>query len=269
MKKIVLLAVFGMTGLVAWGQNPPTCTPDPNAPMDEPIFPPPYVPDSPFPCSGISDTAIIGQYFEFVQTVTVPESFEGIPLLNIIVPDDAVANLPTGIDYACNPPDCIFDVNTQGCIVLYGTPDVAQPDVFDLEISVVITLPGPTPFPYQFPNDQVPGNFFMHVQNDCVDDCQCDPLSSVYELGQDISFLVQPNPSSGYALLQVESAVSGDYQLLLTDMLGRVLLQREINLLEGANTIELNGSDLPAGMYQVSISNGRSMVTRKLVLAKR
>lgn len=268
MKKILLLSTLALAGLVGWAQ-PPSCEPDPSAPLDEPIYPPPYVADNPLPCSGISDTAVIGEYFEFVQTVTVPENFEGVPLLNIIIPDNAVSNLPTGIDYVCNPPDCIFDVNTQGCIVLYGTPEVSEPDVFDLEISVVITLPGPTPFPYQFPNDQVPGNFFLHVQESCADDCTCDLTSSTYELGQDISFLAQPNPSNGYTLLQVESQVSGEYQLILSDLLGRLLVQREVQLIEGANTLELDASHLSAGMYQVSLSNGRSAVTQKLIIAKR
>jgi len=263
MKRILLLSfAIALAGLQLRAQ---VCTPDPNVPDDAPIFPEPYDPDNPDPNDGITDTACINEFFDFTQTVNLPPDFSGLPIDSLVIPENGVTNLPAGVGYDCEPPSCTFLPDVLGCIYLNGTP--TETGVFDLEVLVKIHITGqPDPIDFTFPNFQFPGNFFLHVRPEGDPNCE---TSSTSELAREISFTAQPNPTSGYALLQVESLRSGEYQLLLTDLLGRAVLQRKVQLLEGANTIELAGGHLPAGMYQVSISDGRSAVSQKLIIAKR
>ena len=91
------------------------------------------------PNGGIDTFACIGQPFEFVFTVIIPDtfSFNGLLLTLLsaeIATSGAVTGLPAGMGYACNPPDCIFPADSIGCIVLQGIPDATnQPaDLYNL-----------------------------------------------------------------------------------------------------------------------------------------
>ena len=83
------------------------------------------------PNGGINKSACIGKPYQFVFTVKVPETFLysgfNIPLDSItIAKTGAVENLPVGITYACNPPNCVFKKNSLGCAVLTGTADASN-----------------------------------------------------------------------------------------------------------------------------------------------
>ena len=97
------------------------------------VFPLPY--DSlNNPMGGIDKEACINQEFEFTWTLKVPDTvlFPGIP---IPIPVDyfridtigAISNLPSGLTYKCNPPNCLFDAGSLGCVIIQGTPLPALP----------------------------------------------------------------------------------------------------------------------------------------------
>ena len=123
--RLLLTSVsIALLGLFA---NAQTCVPDPMyADSIGFVFPPPY--DSILnPEGGIPQPACIGKSFEFVWTIDVPTDVTvfGFPVqldqLSLAT-NGAVTNLPKGVTYVCNPPNCVFKVNEPGCVLLYGTP---------------------------------------------------------------------------------------------------------------------------------------------------
>ena len=72
------------------------------------------------------------------------------------------------------------------------------------------------------------------------------------------------NPVQG--LLQIglhvglQTAVAGEKQLLVTDMLGRNLIQATVPSFEGANRFDLNVSQLPFGSYVLVVMDGQGRI---------
>ena len=70
----------------------------------------------------LKDACINHAYNQSV-TFNVPLTFQNFPLTSVnVATTGAVINQPIGITYACDPPNCIFNAGTLGCLVLYGTP---------------------------------------------------------------------------------------------------------------------------------------------------
>ena len=119
MRKFVLIIL----GIAAWGSiQAQDCMPDPNVPDSVVVAPLPYNEMS-RPDGGIQDTACVDTYFETVFTFNIPTTYEyqGIEagITSVDVPaEDGIQDLPASISYSCNPPNCVFEADSSGCIVL-------------------------------------------------------------------------------------------------------------------------------------------------------
>ncbi|MCB0570052.1 MAG: T9SS type A sorting domain-containing protein [Phaeodactylibacter sp.] len=269
MKKIVLL----LLGFVSWSAvfaQETTCSPDANVADTVVVAPLPYSPDTPE--LGITDTACVGSYYNFTFTFNIPATyttdFGDVPLTSVaIAAEGGVQNLPTGFDYVCNPPNCTFPAETSGCVVVFGTPQPGQEGVYDLKVTATIVTPF-IPIVVTMPDDIQPGsNYFLHVKPEGFQNCFMVGTQETF--ASHFSISNQPNPTSGWTQINVESEVSGDYDFLLSDILGKVLHRERIHLHAGENRIEYDGSHLPNGVYLYSISDGRDMVSRKLAISRR
>ena len=151
-----------------------SCTPINPFPPGEIILPLPYIDTE--PGSGIQDTAFVGVAFETAFYIQCPSSivYSGItvPVSNIaMATTGGISNLPVGITYSCNPPNCVFTANNPGCISIYGTATPPGAGFYDLLLSVTAGTPlGAIPF--QVPGTLVAGNYFLHVKDCPVYDMQ-------------------------------------------------------------------------------------------------
>ena len=98
---------------------------------------------------------------------------------------------------------------------------------------------------------------------DCVQDTTSTFINALVENGSSIS--AKQNPSeSGLVELVCGAAVSGDYQIVLTDILGRVVVSQSATLTHGVTLIpvQLNAS----GVYFATMRNNVSSVTSRLIV---
>jgi hypothetical protein len=250
------------------GQN---CTPDPQyADSTGFVFPPPYHPVEE-PEGGIPAPACIGAYYEFQWTINTPDTvlFPVAPGFEISVAlehlklstSGAISNLPEGINYICNPPDCQFNVGVLGCVLLYGTPTANNaPGSFDLYFTGQLKTKSIGTLNVNFPDPNLyPGNYFLELLS--PNDPQC--LASVNDprLAGMPSRII-PNPATDWSNLEVEVFQSGPARLEVLDLAGRSQLSRTIDLTEGINQIALDLSELQSGFwfYRLETASGlRSM----------
>ncbi|MCB9316117.1 MAG: M4 family metallopeptidase [Lewinellaceae bacterium] len=76
---------------------------------------------------------------------------------------------------------------------------------------------------------------------------------------------VAPNPTSDLMRLAFEAPEAGPVQVLVSDLLGRVVQQRSWDLPKGENQIEMNLQSLPAGTYAVQVLAGNTGAALKVV----
>ncbi len=76
---------------------------------------------------------------------------------------------------------------------------------------------------------------------------------------------VAPNPTADMIRLTFEAPTAGPVQVLVSDLLGRVVQQRSWDLPKGENQIEMNLQSLPAGTYALQLLAAGSGATLKVV----
>jgi hypothetical protein len=52
----------------------------------------------------------------------------------------------------------------------------------------------------------------------------------------------------------------------MTNLIGAVVSSKEVNVTTGANELSINSNGISAGIYLLSLSNGQSAITRKVVI---
>lgn len=266
-----LLLAVALNVTSALAQTIPTCKPAATLPDTVAgVFPLPYEPTT-NPKGGISDTACLNTYYEYVLSVVVPPVFTApgigsLPLNRISMPTtNAIQNLPTGISYACNPPNCVFERNTKGCVILYGTPsNVANIGANNLIITG--TVSSILDIPVTFPSTALglPGNYFLYLRPSGSPACKT--LSTNELLATRLKMTNFPNPYTGITQIEIESELRGAFDLRVYDFTGKIIHRQPVDLQRGINRFSFDGSQLAAGIYIYTLTDGLHAVSRKMVV---
>lgn len=266
MKKFVLIIL----GIAAWGSiQAQDCMPDTEVPDSVVVAPLPYN-EITRPDGGIQDTACVDTYFETVFTFNIPTTYEyqGIEagITSVDVPaEDGIQDLPASISYSCNPPNCVFEADSSGCIVLYGTPTADEIGEYDLKIEATIRTTLGIDLDVLLPGDLEPGAEYPFFVRD-ADFENCAVVSTFETFEAQFSLSNQPNPLGDFTQIVVASQVQGDFEFIVTDLLGKVVHRQPVELFEGENTIDFNASQLAEGLYIYAITNGRQMASSKMIV---
>ncbi|MCO6491469.1 MAG: T9SS type A sorting domain-containing protein [Phaeodactylibacter sp.] len=271
MKKVILLFLGWITWSVADAQET-TCEPNQAVPDSVVVAPLPQSPTR--PGGGIADTACANEYYRYVFTFNIPETYDYlgnmVPLQNVsIAPDGAVVNMPASFDYVCNPPNCVFNPLTKGCVVIFGTPAPGDVGVHDLKVDVDVALNVGFPFtlPLALPDDlEANSHYYLIVKPE--GSANCFSLDAYESFASKFRIQNLPNPTSGWTQIQVSAETGGTFDFFVSDLLGQRLHRERVTILPGENTIDFDGSHLPNGMYLYSLSNGREMVTRRMAISR-
>ena len=255
-----------------------TCEPDTvGLPEDFLINPLPYVMET-NPDGGIDTAAIVNQEFEFVLTFKTPPTFEvgGVGSFEVnaieLATEGALSNLPASMDYVCNPPNCVFEKDSIGCVVVFGTPTMEEAGesstVYDIGVTTLVRT-SLTNIPFTFPNTLFPGNYFLCVKaNAETPDCEF-LMASNNDLSDRVARMYnRPNPSSGVTEIVIESMERGRFLLTVSDLLGRQLHYQPIEVMAGTNQFEFDASHLAEGMYIYTLSDGRARTSQKMMIKR-
>lgn len=271
MKQILLLSFFT---LIAFSMNAQTCVLDQTY-VDSAVgvYPPPFSVDR--PDGGIPNSACINDPYEFVLTFKVPPTISVLVLDSIVVqPTGAVTGLPDGLSYSCNPPNCIFKPNENdglGCVLVFGTPNNPA-DVGDHQLMVATQVfTNLTTLDIVFPDNTgtVPnadGEYVLTVNAENSPECTMTSTDEL--LLSNIQLRNTPNPFAFTTTIEVDSRISGEFELNVFDLTGRNLHNRTIRLEEGDNQIPFDGSNLTNGMYLYSITQGDAKVVSKMIIQR-
>jgi thiol-disulfide isomerase/thioredoxin len=79
---------------------------------------------------------------------------------------------------------------------------------------------------------------------------------------------VYPNPVNTTAIVTFENLVSLETSIEVTNLVGQVVINEFLGNVVGTQYVELNASELNAGIYLVNIKTGNTVTTKRIVVAK-
>jgi len=99
-----------------------------------------------------------------------------------------------------------------------------------------------------------------YSENDC-------PAVSILDVDKAVlGMTVFPNPVKDVINLNINAQEQHtDAMLMITNITGQVVDQQQVNLLNGANTFDINVSDMPTGVYIISIESETHQSVTKFV----
>lgn len=270
MKKLLLFPVFAFAALFS---NAQVCTPDQSCQTglcpDTAINLPDAVVGIPY---NTTITAVVPDDTTFVvnvgfTTYDVTFSMDSVVCTNCDDPTDM--NLPTGLGVVCsnqNQTECVFLRNTKDCMLLTGT--VANPaDTGEWPITVVTRA-------YLTCLNSVPSGacaFFSTLDTAIIVEgyrINVNATVGINKVSQEGLSVSQnaPNPFTKTTVINFTSDNSGRVDFLVTNMLGEPVYAETTFSSMGQNSILFDGKGLPAGIYSYSLNNGKSMVSKRMIL---
>jgi hypothetical protein len=247
--------------------GPSACTP---ANLTNPGFE-----GSSYPC--VIKTVGYNQTLSFKMYSTI--NFAGSQVIDS-VQFTGVTNFPCGLCWSTNHSNNLFYPNDSGCLNLSGktTDSVGQ---YPIELTLLAWVNGNTA-PQLVPATLVTDAGIRLWIPVIAEPGACPPIdtttnssknvfasctSGIEEINSNISSVnIAPNPISTKATLSFYAASAFNYQLRITDLMGRIIWSRELQVIPGQNTSVIERNNLPAGIYFLSLTDQNSVITRKFVV---
>ena len=79
-------------------------------------------------------------------------------------------------------------------------------------------------------------------------------------------YVLAPNPTSGEFYLMIDATVAEKFNLDITDVSGRIVYDRSVDVADGFNNIVINDVKLKSGIYFVNLNYKNEKITRKLII---
>jgi hypothetical protein len=249
MIKRLLIATAIITAASS-GMTNAQCVPDPT------ITVPGIYPDS---ATGLVSGVVGVPYNEVIQAkVLTDTSLNGLPVIISNITLSGVSGLPPGLTYSCTPSSCVFPGGSNGCLLISGTPTTAGTFPIVVELTANGTIFGiPAP-----PQTTTLDYYFITI----------DVNSGISVNNSAVNFSIagnNPNPASGYTDVNFTTPIAGDFTIRLFNMIGKEVLKENIRGMAGMNTTRINLEDVTPGVYMISVENGTSVVTRRMIVSKK
>lgn len=252
MKKLLLfVSFFALTGYVS-----AQCTPDMSVAGDAGIHPdsatnfaPAYV-GTPY---GQVVTAVV-PVDTCAQVLPLPLPCSPLTFDSVVVRN--VTGLPPGFLFTCAPAGCRFLGNTIDCAIITGTAQPGDEGVYDLVFEIDAYVGG-----FGIPNSYTIEYYKIAVLPAVgIDESQA---AAVFSVKQN-----QPNPFDAFSSIEFECGLASQVRFDVFNLLGQPVYSKSISAAKGKNTLQFDGTALPAGTYLYKLSDGNKTITRKMLIAR-
>ncbi|MGC6470115.1 MAG: T9SS type A sorting domain-containing protein [Flavobacteriales bacterium] len=174
----------------------------------------------------------------------------------------AIEGLPSVMSTYLSNSDSVYEGNSIGCVTLYGTPGNQELGQHNISLLIdgwvsILGL-GVTSLYEQLGDYETIDGYKLIVQKTASIN---DNERHLFSLSQNI-----PNPFSSHSIVEVYSNELTSVQFSIVDILGKLVYQEAYQLTTGMNTIEIDGSALKPGFYYYSITDGKSMISKKMIV---
>ncbi|MFL2571635.1 MAG: T9SS type A sorting domain-containing protein [Parvicellaceae bacterium] len=168
----------------------------------------------------------------------------------------SVSGLPAGLTYVCNTATNSWMGGDQGCATIQGTPTVQGS--FDITIDLegwVTVFFAPFSQPISFTG------YVIDVGAAGIETIQV--TNETFVLQQNF-----PNPTNGNTTIQFVAGNQNQIDFTITNLLGDVVYNQQINAKRGVNTLDINTNEFSSGVYLYAIANGNNKLTKRMIVSK-
>ncbi|MEM6965450.1 MAG: T9SS type A sorting domain-containing protein [Bacteroidota bacterium] len=281
MKKLLLLGLFSLVCFFQSNAQLGTCEPDLMfADSSFGVYPPPVSANN--TDGGITTTACVGEPYEFVWTLKIPgevetSDFGTVDIDSIsIASEGAIQNLPAGMDYSTNITSGVFvpSVDSLACLTIFGTPQMAG--TYDLLITVTIFSQNTLiliftnnsgEYDLTLPSTLIAGaegNYFLEVE--AAGSVNCESTNTDDILASSFAVRNLPNPFSDFTNIEIVADYADQLNFRVFDLIGNQLHAELIQVNEGINNIEFDGSRLANGIYTYTIEKDGALISNRMVI---
>ena len=192
----------------------------------------------------------------------------------------SIDNLPCGICWAVNKTTKRYSANEDGCLKFSGTTNDAEGQ-YKLALALKAWINGqlsPVTVPASLV-DQTGIRLYLRVKAAGSSNCpnldttanatnqtaSVNCPTGINDVAGNVTALnVIPNPMNSTAEVKFSVAVAGQYTLSMTDVTGKLVMSRELEVEAGDNTVSIDRNNLSEGVYLLSLSDGRNAITKRV-----
>ena len=206
----------------------------------------------------------------------IPHAYVGVPYsttIQFVVPTDTVylslpahidyvqvtsiSNLPAGFTFPCNPLNCTFPGGTSGCMSLESSgPTAGQVGSYPLVVNTVVhgTVASiPTTLP------QTNDNYIIVIENNTA---TISPAPVVFSVSQNV-----PNPFGSSTEIKISSPRTQKVWFRVFNLIGLPVYSTTLDVAKGITPYVFSPDGLDPGIYIYTMSDGKSSVTRRMVIS--
>ncbi|HSG68185.1 MAG TPA: T9SS type A sorting domain-containing protein [Bacteroidales bacterium] len=200
-------------------------------------------------CPDTMPVGYLNQAYSEEATILAPQEYgTGIVLHHITLAD--LGNLPPGITWQSNAVGNEFMAGNYYCMILEGTPTVADTFYLKIVIDVYLNIAG---MPVFFAQVTDSTSLAMIIREEFgIDEAE-------NKINLEGNF---PNPFSDLTNIRFEAIEYGQASFEVYSLLGEKLHEEEIIIRPGENNIVYDGDLLPAGPYFYVIRKGNTLASK-------
>ena len=190
----------------------------------------------------------------------------------------SIDNLPCGLCWGVNQTDKTYAANEDGCINIKGTTTDAAGQ-YKLAVALKAWINGGAtglPIPASL-FDQTGTKILLRVKTSAGTCVVADTSANANNLQASLNCPVGindiagnisavnlvPNPMSSISTLSFVSEKTALYAVRISDVAGRVVSSKEVEAKQGANSVTIERNQLSAGVYFLSLTDGKNAVTNR------
>jgi len=267
MKKLFVSFITTVSLIISANTVFAQCTPASSSTIDGGFFPP----DSTQDCAVKNQSYAIVMQLKNFGTVATGVYVESTRI-------DTFYNLPTGLSWTMtvpngNPANTLL-TGEIGCIDFTGTPTSnAGTYVLDVWVTVQVNLQGNSQTFANKASELVPvlnstfgTDYDLSYRIFVVDNASQCTNTGIEELTSVGNLNVYPNPFSDKTVVSFNAAENGNFTARITNIMGQEVYNENMNIVAGANKMEITNNGFAKGVYFFILSNGNKSVSRRIVI---
>lgn len=207
-------------------------------------------PSEELPCI-IRDSA-----YHAVMHFFCPPQIAGITIDSIRVTN--FQDMPTGINYQCNPPGCKMYPWDRACLTIYGTTTDTVGEYKIKYSGFAYTSAGTASFNYLQNQGLLPEYFLTVIDSGAL--CKEEPQpSKIKDVATTSAIKVYPNPASSYVTIHTDVFKNGVEEIWLVNRWGAI--EKKVILKNKAQQqFNLDVQSVPNGVYILALQSGTQKV---------